>query len=718
MRHVNIRWPATTAVPTCEVEFVNADGLFATFGLFGTISIALPNGLPTFKFYYEKPEFGFRGSTGQAVGVAGVGHMVKVGGTAAPELIYETEGNLDVVGTDLPVGNWNARNTLYVPYSSTFVPGVGTNLLDIGDLFTALLRLSQPGQRIGYRGRLGYDCTGAGLVATSDLDYSSGSLGFYIKGMWQVGLGATGSQKTGLDIIRDVCTKNVIDNLGNPNMLDFYVDNTTTPPLLKVFKRGSLSSGTTFVVGTDAVQDINLPIDSQDIRNFVLYWSNPENVYPNGGDSWSNYDTTPHLTSQWIPTVNSGAGSLTVSSVTPYAFGTSNFFNSSGGGAVDISAVFDLGVNNYAVLPPARGKTQLSFKIGRTMNFVGVGTAIKLTVDDLAGHTAEKDFSASALPSTVAVSGDPTTWGTFTVTIPASGLGAAFGWATGSGWDWGLHTVAKITMECITGAGDGYYIDYFNFSDNWAFSPTYSYNPNGPTATTLTGTATAGSAVLTVQQTAGLSPGQYVVVEPGTAHEEVWPISSVGAETIILTHVLAFTHAVGKFVIGATHDPNSITQFKYRIFNFVDFYLNSASAIGGVGSGAGSDTADPIAYGILTQRKGKKSSGTITLSGYNQGISAIKPGYRFVITDRKDIFTGGSTDSGINSWIADEVEFDILPSLTDGFRVIYTVEPYYAVFGATSPDSNPRNIYRAYNLSPDGMLSRLYRTTQNQSVQP
>lgn len=727
----NIKWPATTALPTCTVEFQNSSGLFAALGLFGTIAITLPRGIGTFTFYYEQPEFMDRGAAGQPNGVQNAGHSVKVQGTAAPELIYASEGNLDVVGTDLVVGVWNQRSppiagsaTNYVPYPSTFVSGLGTSI-DIGTIFTQLLDAVQPNQLAAYRGRLGYDCTGAGMLSASDVDYTDGVLGYYVKGQWQVGLGATGSQKSGVDIIRDLCTKNVIDGSGNPNVLDWYVDCTQSPPLLKALARGSVTSGIGFAMGTDSIELVDLPIDSQDIRNFVLYWSNPENTYPNSGDAWSNYDTSPHLNAEWPRTQVAGTSVQTVSSTTPYGYGTSNLMSYVAGvSSSEATVLFTLAARGYAILAPARGLSSFNCLIGRVTNTVLAGTPVTITIADGSGHSASFGIIANAtpgamnqMPAVAAVNATPSTWAVVDIPIPPSGHGV---WSTGTGWDFSLHSIVTVKIDSITVTGDGYYFDYIHFGDNWNYSPTYSFNGGGATACTLTATATAPTNTFLVTQTAGIVPGQYIGLEPGTGNEEFLKVSTASATTIVTTANSAITHNSGSYAIGATHDLNSISQFKYRIFSFVDFYVNSSTAINGQSGGAGSDTAEAVAYNILTSRKGKKSSGTITVSGYNQGVATIKPGSLFTYTDAKDVYTGGSTDSSIAGWIADAIEFDVQPLVTEGFKVTYTVEPYYTpgAIGATSPDSNQRNLYRAYGMAPGGMISRLQRNTQNQGNQP
>jgi len=715
----NIKWPATTAVPTCTVEFANEDGAFASVGLFGTIQITLPGFTTPFFFYYEKPQFVYRSGTAQPGGVANMGHSVRVDGSAAPELLYMSEGNLDVVGTDLAVGQWNARPTVYVPYPSTFVSAVGTNLLDIGNAFTALLHTAQPGQKTGYRGRLGYDCTGAGLVTSTDIDYLGGTLGFYVKGMWQVGLGATGSQKTGLDIIRDLCTKNVIDGTGNPNVLDWFVDNRFVPPLLAPFSRGAKVSGVTFTLGTDAIRDLALPIDSQDVRNFVVYWSNSETVYPNGGDAWSNYDTNAHMQAQWVLTNNVNTGTEGRDGVTTrYGYGSSNFYLN---GAINsnwqLQSKFSLATNNYAVLNKTanRGISAVAFSLQRA--YAGPGDVVRIALYD---DTGANIIQSSSVGLTAASVGG---WQDFSLAYPASGTGNVGVWAVQSGaWNYATTPIGAIEVFAVLGNNlaqqQEFWVDYVHFIDNWGYSPTYSYNASGPTACTLTATSVAPTAHFTVTQTAGLLPGQLIVLEPGTANEEVLKISTAGAMTIITTTVSAITHNSGSIVIGCTHDPNSIAQFKYRIFNFVDFYINTGATVNAAAGGAGSDTAESIAYNILNSRKGKKSTGTITVDGYNQGVSSILPGYRFSFADPKDVYTGGSSDSTIDSWIADEIEYDLQPLLTDGFKVTYTVEPYYSSVGPTSPDSNPRNLWRSYSMDPGRMISRLQRTTQSQGTQP
>ena len=318
---VHFTWPATTDLPTCTVQFSNQTGRYTQVPLFGQMAVTFPNGLGTFTFSYEKEDFSYTSMNG---GGQNMGHLLTVTATAAPELTYMTEGNLDVVGTDLPVGKWNARSTTYVPYVSTFVPSpLSYNLLDIGNLLTALLSTRQPNQLANYRGRLGYDATGAGMRSAAigglpaQINYTGRALGLYIKGQWQVGLGSTGAQKPGIDLIRDVCQNNVIDGNGAPQVVDFFVDPTQTPPLLTAFERTSANSLQTFVVGKDPVMSVDLPVDTTSVKNFIIYWANAETVYPNSGDGWSNYDTTAHLQAAWTLGNIMGTGTWRWTQATP-----------------------------------------------------------------------------------------------------------------------------------------------------------------------------------------------------------------------------------------------------------------------------------------------------------------------------------------------------------------------------------------------------------------
>ena len=707
--NVNIKWPATTDLPTCAVTFSNQTGRYASVPLFGTISITLPGtgisvlGGNPFVFWYETGDITYTVPQGGGINT---GHLIIVNGTAAPELLYLTEGNLDVVGTDLPVGEWNDRSTLYVPYISTYNVTLGTSLIDIGDIFTGLLHTVQPSQTTGFRGRLGYDATGAGINSTSGLDFIAGkstfwsASGLYIKSQWKVGLGSTGAQKTGLDVIKDVAQNNVIDGGGNPQVIDFYVLPTTTPYLI-AFQRATVGSTVGFTVGVDPIISFLPVFDTTSVRNFIIYWSNAESVYPNSGDAWSNYDTSPNMQAQWTLTQVSGStiDEGTDNTVSWYgAVGASSnvYTNTSTGSQGTAITGFSLAARGYAPsIASARGTMELTCAFARLQS---------LSADSITPIIA--DFLGNEIEGLGIVTGGLPPAGDFaqlTWAIPASGTGT---WSVVSGsWDFAVNIIASVGFQLTLGVGtpaQQFWLDYINFVDAWDYSPVYSYNPLGPEVTTLTANYLAGVTSLGVVSTTGLLPGQYYVVGFGTANQEVVMITGapVTGTSVPVSHTIN-PHSMGDTCIGATHDPASIAAFGYRIFNNVDFYLSQGA----------SDTADLIAYNILNTRKAKSSSGSITVSGYCPQVARIAPGSIFTVADPTDVYTGGTADSSISGWIADSIEYNITNTTTGGFSVTYTIEPYYSAIGPTSPDRNQRDLYALSNRSVVGYARRLTRST-------
>src|SRR5579872_7399573 len=377
---LKITWPTISfgGVPSCDIVLSNRQNYYSnSLAIFSKIQVTLPNyvsvGLP-FAFVLEDPEFIFNPKT-----TVNGGRTVQLHGTACPELLVLSEGNLDVVGTDTAVYAWNGRSidvqsnsfvgNPYIPYASTFVGSIGTPLLDIGTMLTQLLGNNaaftgnptidlpngyQPGQLAGYRGRLGYDATGAGIHASDGIFYNGGNaIGYYIKGQWRVGTGATGAQKAGLDLINEALSKNVIDSNGNNIVLDAWISALSVQPQqLYVFPRGTQNSNFTFTRGLSSILETDLPYSTSDIMNFIIYWANDELVYPNGGDNWSNYSTTPSLNSQWQTGVlfqGVNIGSILTqetSTFTPYSSGFSNQYSGIGFGQY----LFNLIGNGYATL--------------------------------------------------------------------------------------------------------------------------------------------------------------------------------------------------------------------------------------------------------------------------------------------------------------------------------------------------------------------------------
>ena len=444
----HIDWPASTDVPTATVIFSNTGGIFPSVPLFGTLAITLPNNLGTFYFAYEQEDFQFSPMGGPGM----VGRQMQLTATSSPELLFMTEGNLDVVGTDLPVGQWNSRGTTYAPYPSTFVTGLQTSLMDIGNVLTGLVHAVQPKQLAGYRGRLGYDVSGAGIqssgyayttttgtsgsgqkvltvsattgfsvgstvlinpagldgevgviasinpgvsltmvanllsthavgepVGTSpaQVDFTQGSstnwspYGLYIKGQWKVGLGQTGAQKTGLDVIRDVCQTNVIDGTGTPQVVDFYIDPTQTPAQVVAFERATILSGVTLTVGTDPIQSLDLPVDTSNVKNCVVYWVGAETTYPNG-DAWSDYDTTAHLQSQWSFATVTGSGSVAVSTAVSTTVSSTSL---SGQTTLNVTATTGFLVDAPVIINPGGSNSEVA-----VVSSIGAGTLV-MTAD-------------------------------------------------------------------------------------------------------------------------------------------------------------------------------------------------------------------------------------------------------------------------------------------------------------------------------------------------
>ena len=879
---IKITRPATTGVPTCDVVLNNQDGRYAKIPLYGVIEITLPR-LPPQYFRYETPTFSRDEQEG---------HTVELAGTCAPELTNLTEGNLAVVGTDLPVSVWgsspvSSANATYAPYSSKYVTGLGSNLLDIGDLLTALLHTKQPNQKTGFRGRLGYDCTGLGLNSLQEIDYTGGSLGAFIKGMWQVGLGSTGSQKTGIDILRDVVTKNIIDGgtvtgiAGTPLYYDFYVDTTQSPPQLRVLQRGSVSSGAVVTMGSSLIRDLKLPVDTQDVKDFVLYWANKESQYPTG-DAWSNYSTGADLLAAWGFFLYSGSGKVGVSadtsttvnatssasqfvlyvaSVSGFLVGTPVIINQNGttqetaviasiqtGSTPSLTMRANLAYNHYSgetvveyVSRYNSGTsiqfTNLSTSSGAVFTTTGLNlqtlnqrvlnvpnqsiTSLNLsllrTISDTSGYDqlvvtliAADGTSAIALLTHNSGAGLPSisgsgVWQDISIPIQSSGLGDwSDGGTGGKTFNFALANIVNIIIQAYLGYDNTtqqvFFLDQIHFSDDWDFSPVYSYNTTGATATPLSASAAAGSTTLHVLSTAGLVIGQQltidfanpnqesvdltgisagvltvspalvnshnavevnttdtdypgsipgqpvvsvnsttgfvvgaiVIIDAGTPSMETLTIKSVNtsASTLTFTTNLVYFHngtgvagvtpavvtQLAALVIGATHNPQSIGSdpilaglspaYGLRIFNWVDFYTSSG----------GSDEAGLIAQSILNSRMGKKSSGTVELDGYDPAVPLITPGSRFKIASAEDVYIGGGIDSAIDSWIADEIRYDY--TAEDGFLVTIVVEPYYAVIFPNSPDTNRRNLWRTFGRTPELLISRLERGTQQVSPQP
>ena len=684
--NVDIPWPATTGVPTATIQFSNQKGNQSQIPLYGILTVALPNNIGTFNYYYEKGDLKGSGLPGQ-----NAGHTNTVYGTAATELLYLTEGNLSVIGTDFSSPYWNQPANSTVPYVSTFVAGVGTNLMDIGNLLTALVHTPQPNQIAGYRGRLGYDATGTGCPTSTGVDYQAGSLGYYIKGMWTSGSGSTGAQKTGLDLIREACTKNVIDGNGVPNILDFYVDNRQTPSILNAFPRGSRSSGISFTLGTDAIIEADLPVDTTDIKNFVLYWVNAETLYPGGGDAWSNYQINSQFQTQWTNHATGNAMNLQVSTNTPYsaASATSNqYIAASAGSTSDGTSDFVLPINGYSTLGTLRGITKISF----WMYASSTSNTLAFNVFDSTGtHNAGGVGPVSCT--------NVNTWQQFTLTFNTPSFFSNF---SGYKLEATIHNAAQTPAGYIL-------VDYIQFPDDWNFSPVYSYNQSGPNAALITNTVSSGSNVLPVSEVTPFAIGAQAIIgtSGGLLNFERVTVNGISAPNLqLVTSTTSLNHVSGDPIIAAIDNSASFTVYGYRIFNFVDFYASSPS----------SDGAAFLGRTIVNQRTGKKSSGTLTISGYNQGIPSVLPGSVFNIIDPKDIYTGNpSVDSAITGWIADQVEYTIDSQM--GFRASYTIEPFYNQILSGSPDSNSRNYYRYYNRTPAGMLNRLYRMTQNVSPQ-
>ena len=717
---VHIDWPATTDLPTATVIFSNTGGIFPSVPLFGTLAITLPNNLGTFVFPFEKEDFQFAPNAGSGIS----GRQMTLSANAAPELLFLSEGNLDVVGTDLPVGEWNARlSASYTPYPSTFVTALGTPLMDIGNVLTALLHTTQPNQIANYRGRAGYDCTGTGLRSSIlnglpvQVDFTAGAStgwspsGLYIKGQWKVGLGQTGAQKAAFDVIKDICQDNVIDGTGTPQVIDFYVDPTQTPPLLTAFERTTQSSAQTFVVGQDYIIALDLPVDTTNVKNFIIYWGPTETVYPNSGDAWSNYDTTLNLDNQWAYTAGaSGSGTLTVSSTTPFNSGTSNQYTDSSTTPPvwNFYSTFDLPTNGYAILDSAvQGNRQVStvqFYFMRTNS--GISDGIQLILYDPTGANSIKYSPAAWTVGSLPSAG---VWQQLiSAALPQTGSPPSGGWSLLSGaWTFGTTPIGQIAFEMTlsaTSPAQSFLIDYVQFVDSWDFSPVYSYYPLGPGSTTLTNGPSAGSnVVLDVATTAAFVKGQYVAIDLGQAAFEVaGPITAIPSTTSITVGSLANSHSIGAGVIAATHDPNSIAAYGARIFNYNDYYLNTGN----------SDSAESITFNILTTRKGKSSSGTITVSGYSPQLQSIKPGYTFGITSPEDVYQGSATtDSTIAGWIADNIAYDVQTGPTGGFTSTITVEPYYQVFGALSADHTPRDVFALNNRNASRNLRTLNRMT-------
>lgn len=672
-------------------------GELAAFG----VSTPNPPGLLNFNFYYENPTFNFKTSTG---GGKNIGHTMELIGTAAIEMLYLTEGNMSVIGTDLPAFDYTGNNP-YTPYPSTYVANLQANLLDIGIALKTLFVLGQPAQKTGYRGRLGYDATGMGVPAETGINYPNYALGYYVKGMWSVGQGSRGAQQTGLDIVRNLCTKNVIDGSGVPITLDFYVDPTIAPtPYLTILKRGSIDSGQSFTVGVDPVQDLSLPVDTKDIYNFIVYWANPETQYPAGGDAWSNYPVgSSAFSDAWS---NAGSGvSLLSSANTPTGTGSSNEYLGQLNEASSTLSTFVFAPNGFSNMNPIRDIASFNFQY--YMNYIPLGSyqTVQVILTDTTGQISIG--AVQALDPN-----NPNAWNKASIAYNSGN------WTNINGnWNFSETVIGSVAFRINLpdlGSTQAYLLfDQINFTDDWNFSPVTSFNFGAPTGVLLKQGYSAGATSVQVETTAGYVPGGYVYINPGQPNQDLLLLASVSPPyTLTFASPLTQNHNAFEGVLEATHDPNSVAAYGIRIFNFVDYYTTTSD----------SDASMAITQSLLTQRKGKKSSGTITVSGYANGIGNIKPGSRFKINDAKDVYNvTNAVDTLIDSWIADSIEYDLDANQDGGFKVTYTVEPWYNlsnVVTGTSPDTNALNLYHAYNVTPYGLVQRLFRTTRAFGVQP
>jgi hypothetical protein len=690
---VTLLWPATTDLPTCELQMNNQTGKYSRGPLFSKFAVTLPNALGTYNFYSETNKY--QADRNQ-------GTRIPISGRAAPELLFLMDGNLSVVGTDLAAPVWDNQGTSYAPFTSTYVTALKQNLLDVGDLLTALLHAPQPDQISGYRGRAGYDISGMGVKASTGLDYTGGSLGYYVKGMWQIGYGRNGAQKAAFDIVKDALTGNVIDNTGQLGYLDFYIDHTQTPPLLKVFSRGSVDSGVGFTAGTDPVEDLELPVDTTNVKNFVIYWVNPETQYPLGGDAWTNYANTSDMAAQWVEQAGfpTGTGTWTTQSAyTRYGTGYAMDFDNTGPtGSSSLNYVndiiFDLSLNGYDVLTPIRGLSQFNVSLMRdAVNAQSANDSVYIWVTDTNGKRAYDLLTLSNTPGE---------WQDNAIAIPGGG------WVKETGFDWTTSIIAKVELVVTVGSGaENIYVDYLGFTDNWDFQPVYSYvESEGAGGSALTATYVSGSSGVTVLAAGNFFPGEYVVLSPGTTRQEVIKIDivSVSTKTITFTTTTVYQHDSGEYVNPATHDPNSVSAYGLRIFPYVDYYINNGI----------SDGAVTIVQSLLQSRKTKQSSGSLKVWGYAPQVRSIKPGSLFQYTDPKNVYVGNTAiDSTIYGWLADAVQFDI--DRNSGFIVTYTVEPYYQAFVASSPDSNRKNLWNTKNIG--ALIGRLFRQTRYFGVQ-
>jgi hypothetical protein len=535
VQSVTVDWPATTEVGSCTVVFNNQTGKFTKIPLFTPMTVRLPNSVGTFYFFTDAQDYSYDKSAGRTFTVTG---------TASPELVYLSEGNYQIVGSSIP-GFGFLTKFQYIPYQTTYISALGSELMDIGNICTTLLHTPQTqanyaslalvdNQHSSFRGRLGYDVTGLGVNSTTGVDYTGGALTRYVKGMWQVGYGGTGGQKTGLEILKDIVTKNVIDGNGNLAVLDWYVDNRVQPPLLRIFDRGSLPASNiqTLIVGKDLVENLSLPVDSKDARNMMVYWSNAEKQYP-PADLWTNYDTTPNMKLKWTVTNISGdpvdiqlTSGLTTGSKSIQVFATS------GTAGIDAELKFDMVHNGYHLLSQSLSHNIASFQFQFYTLDIPSNINLELRLyDDINSASVKKTIT---LPTTL-TSGN---WQLMTQPIPASGNS---GWTVITGtWDFGVNFITRFGIHVVATALAGVdfpcNFDFIQFNDNWNYSPTYTFGGigqaafGGSTSTFLTANLTAGvSSILTLQQVSGFVAGQQVVIGLGSPNQELGQMTTSGS---------------------------------------------------------------------------------------------------------------------------------------------------------------------------------------------
>jgi hypothetical protein len=749
---VDIIAPATTAVPTATVTFNNTSGQFVNIPLYTTLVIQF-GGVTYFSGVTETHPYTMDGN---------YGHTVAIQATSCPELVFMTEGNIQVVGSNLQVNSFGNYSLL------TALTTQLTSGLTSGHTYTSLtIAATNVGVVSGQKLTLQYNTANFQEV-TVNSNASSGSTTISVNSFVANYSFPAGSSLSALYVPYPTVWGGTTNNANLLDIGDVFAGLIHNPqPLQTSGYRGRLGYDVTGRGIKTTSFDLNPPnLSGPTITNEYELGLFVQGMFYTGPGSVGSTSTS-----------TSGANSSSMLGSGREQYGIDLLTSLCQGQIVDVNGApqfvdwfYDPTTNliNYF----QHGSKSSGVTVSANIELSHGGIQLPVDIIDVKNDLVMWFNAENSYPN------NPAAWSSYSTStilnnfwsLTASGGGTAtlttsaitpIGYGASNQYtntsspaqavtvqsSFPLHTNGYQNLSPYDAEGNTRGISSFNFyltraynfngeqvfvilSDSSGNKAQYDASSkiasagiwanivcpipsSGSSGWTVTGTwdfsvntISTVTFVLNIQSSGGTNDTFWIAAPNFTDNYYYSPMYSNFGPYIGETNPQTGSPYTSGLEI--TYDTNSINAYGDHIYNWNEYYTPGAS-----------DAAVGIAQSLLLSRRGKNASGTVTIFNPLQ-YSAIKPGYLMNVTDPKDTYVGTTYDTTIQSWLVNQIEYKY--DWTNGFIGIYTVQPWYDTSAdgsanptdpaPNSPDTNANNPALIIRKSPGRNRAHMQKLTR------